>query len=121
MSNKNSINYRKVGDYLISNIILPPEEAKIHLGKWGMLHKDYMLKNKKVAVAIMTAEGKFWQYLADIDKQAEEMFSRLISDTAKTEGITEELKTGNQMLWVERMNNVQARAREITYNELIFN
>ena len=104
MSNKNSINYRKVGDYLIPNLRLPPKEAKIRLGKWGMLHKDYMLKNKKVAVAIMTAEGKFWQYLADIDKQAEEMFSRLISDMAKTEGVTEELKSDNQMLWVERMN-----------------
>ena len=121
MSNENSINYRQVGDYNIPNLILTPEEAKIRLGKWGMLHKDYMLKNKKVAVAIMTAEGKFWQYLADIDKQAEEMFSRLINDMARIEGITEELKTDNQMLWVERMNNVQARAREITYNELIFN
>lgn len=121
MSNKNTIQYRQVGDYLIPNLTLPPEEANITLGKWGMLHKDYLLKNKKVAVAIMTAEGKFWQYLADIDKQAEEMFSRIISDMAKAEGVTEELKTDNQMLWVERMNNIQARAREITCNELIYN
>ena len=57
MSNK--IQYRRVGDYLIPNLMIPPEEARVTLGKWGMLHKDYMLKHKKVTVAIMTAEGRF--------------------------------------------------------------
>jgi hypothetical protein len=87
MSNNNSITYRRVGDYLIPNLILPPEEAKVRLGKCGMMHKDYMLKHKKVTVTIMTAEGRFWQYLAEIDKQAEDMFSRIVSDMAKTEGV----------------------------------
>lgn len=120
MSNSNSISYRRVGDYYIPNLILPPEEAKVRLGKWGMLHKDYMLKHKKVTVAVMTAEGRFWQYLAEVDKQAEEMFSRLVSDMAKDEDVTEQLKAENQMEWVQQMMNIEARAREIVCEELIY-
>lgn len=120
MSNNNSITYRRVGDYLIPNLILPPEEAKVRLGKCGMMHKDYMLKHKKVTVTIMTAEGRFWQYLAEIDKQAEDMFSRIVSDMAKTEGVTEQLKAENQLEWVQRMMNIEARTREIVCSELIY-
>ena len=120
MSNNNSISYRRVGDFMIPNLILPPEEAKVRLGKWGMMHKDYMLKHKKVTVAIMTAEGRFWQCLAEIDKQAEDMFSRLVSDMAQNEGVTEQLKAENQMTWVQRMMNIEARAREIVIDELIY-
>ena len=65
MSNK--IRYRQVGDFKIPNLTLPPEEANIRLGKWGMLHKDYLLKHKKVVFATLLAESKLWQYLADID------------------------------------------------------
>lgn len=121
MSNNNSITYRRVGDYYIPNLILPPEEAKVRLGKWGMLHKDYLLKHKTVTVAIMTAEGRFWQYLAEIDKQAEELFSRLVSDMAKAEGVTEQLKAENQLEWVQKKMNIEARAREIVCKELIYN
>ena len=67
MLNGNTISYRRVGDYNIPNLTLPPEEANIRLGKWGMLHKDYLLKHKKVVFATLLAEGKLWQYLADID------------------------------------------------------
>ena len=70
MSNKNSISYRRVGDYNIPNLILPPEEATITLGMWGMLHKDYLLKHKKVLFATLVAEGKLWQHLTDVDTQA---------------------------------------------------
>lgn len=114
------ITYREVNGYMIPNFILPPEEAKVCLGKWGMLHKDYMLKHKRVTVTIMTAEGKFWQYLADIDKQATEMFSRIVNEMAKSEGVTEQLKAENQMLWVQKMGNIEARAREIVLSELIY-
>lgn len=119
MSN-NNITYRKVGDYMIPNLTLPPEEANITLGKFGMLHKDFMLKHKPFEVTIMTAEGRFWQYLAEIDKQAEDMFSRLVNDMAKTEGVTENLKAENQMLWVQRINNIQSRAREVVCKELTY-
>lgn len=119
MDNNTKLEYRRVGDYMIPNLALPTEESKIRLGKWSMLHKDYMLKNKKVTVTIMTAEGKFWQYLAEVDKQADEMFSRLVSEMAISEGVTEQLKTENQMLWLQRMGNIESRAREVVFNELI--
>ena len=120
MSNKNSISYRQVGDYIIPNLIIPPEEAKVRLGKWGMLHKDYMLKNKKVIVTIMTAEGRFWQYLAEIDKQARDMYETLIEQMKEREGVTEQLKEENQMLWVQKMSNIEASAREFVCAELIY-
>ena len=112
--------YREVNGYMIPNLILPPEEAKVRLGKWGVLHKDYILKHKKVTVAIMTAEGKFWQYLAEVDKQAEEMYDLLIEQMKDAEGVTEQLKADNQMLWVQRMGNIEARAREVVCEEVIF-
>ncbi len=115
------ITYRQVGDYLIPNLKLPPEETKVTLGKWGMMHKDYMLKNKKVTVAIMIAEGRFWRYLAEIDKQAEDMFSWLVNDIAKVEGVMERLKVKNQMSWVQKMMNIEARSREIVIKEFIYN
>jgi hypothetical protein len=114
------ITYREVNGYMIPNLILPPEEAKVRLGKWGVLHKDYILKHKKVTVAIMTAEGKFWQYLAEVDKQAEEMYDLLIEQMKDAEGVTEQLKADNQMLWVQRMGNIEARGREFVCEEVIF-
>lgn len=117
---QNGGTYRRFGDFMIPNLILPPEETKVRLGKWGMMHKDYMLKHKKVIVSIMTAEGRFWQYLSEIDKQAEELFSRLVTDLAKDEGVTEQLKADNQMEWVKRMMNIEAQAREIVCVELIY-
>lgn len=120
MEQNTKLEYRKVGDYMIPNLTLPTEETAIRLGKWGMLHKDYMLKHKKVTVTIMTAEGRFWQYLVEVDKQAEEMFSRLIEQMAKSEGITEQLKSTNQLEWVQRMNNIHSRATEIVNAELIY-
>ena len=119
MSNK--IQYRQVSDYLIPNLILPPEEANIRLGKWGMLHKDYLLKHKKVVFATLLAEGKLWQYLSDVDTQAQQMFDTLVEHMKTTEDITEQLKEQNQWEWVQRMGNIQARAREIVCKELIFN
>ena len=83
MTSKNSISYHQVGDYLIPNLIISPEEA-VRLGKWGMLHKDYMLRNKKVTVTIMTAEGRFWRYLAEVDKQATDMFAPIAEQVCRT-------------------------------------
>lgn len=120
MSNKNTIQYRRVGDYLIPNLILPTEEANIRLGKWGMLHKDYLLKHKNVLFTTLLAEGKLWQYLSDIDTQAQQMFDTLVGQMKKSEGVTEKLKEGNQLEWVRRMQNIEARAREIVATELIY-
>ncbi len=120
MSNKNSISYRRVGDYNIPNLTLPPEESKIALGKWGMLHKDYLMKHKKVLFATLLAEGKLWRYLANIDIQAHRMFDTLVAQMKEAEGVTEQLKEENQMGWVCLMQNIEASAREIVTAELIY-
>lgn len=116
----NHISYRRVGDYNIPNLTLPPEEANIRLSKWGMLHKDYLLKHKKVLFATLLAEGKLWQYLADIDTEAQQMFDMLVEQMQESEGVTEKLKEENQMEWVCRMQNIEARAREIVCEEIIY-
>lgn len=118
MSNK--IQYRRVGDYLIPNLILPPEEAKITLGKWGMMHKSYLEKHNKVLFSLLLSQGKLYQHCADVENQAMDMFDILIKQMKETEEVTEELKENDQWEWVQRMSNIQARAREIVYNELIY-
>ena len=121
MKNNTNIIYRQVGDFNIPNLILPPEEAKITLGKWGMLHKDYLIKHKKALFATLLAEGKLYQHCAEIENQAQQMFDTLVERMKEAEGVTEKLKEKNQMEWVQRMGNIQARAREIVCKELIFN
>ncbi|MBR6567983.1 MAG: TnpV protein [Clostridia bacterium] len=120
MKNNTNIQYRQVGDFNIPNFILPPEEANIRLGKWGMLHKDYLLKHKKAVFATLLAEGKLYQHCAEVEKQAQQMFDTLVEQMKQTEGVTEQLKEGNQLEWVQRMGNIQQRAREIVYSELIY-
>ncbi len=117
--NESKIIYCQVGDYMIPNITLPPEETKVELGMWGMKHKDYLMKNKRVLFNIMLTKGMLHQHLAEVDKQAEELFFRLIDDIAKAEGVNEQLKAENQMEWVCRMNNIKSRAREIVCADLI--
>ncbi len=120
MSKTNLITYRQVGDYNIPNLILPPEETNIKLGKWGMLHKNYLQKHKPVVFATLLAQGKLYQYLADIDIQAQQMFDTLVEQMKQKENITEQLKEGNQMEWICRMLNIEARVVEIINKELIY-
>ena len=120
MKNNTNIQYRQVGDFNIPNFILPPEEANIRLGKWGMLHKDYLLKHKKAVFATLLAEGKLYQHCAEVEKQTQQMFDTLVEQMKQTEGVTEQLKEGNQLEWVQRMGNIQQRASEIVYSELIY-
>ena len=120
MSNRNSISYRRVGDFNIPNLILPPEEANITLGKWGMLHKEYLYKNKKVLFTTLLTQGKLYQHCAEVENQAQNMFDTLVEQMKETEGVTEQLKEENQLEWVQRMNNLQQRAREVVLNELIY-
>ena len=116
----NNITYRRVGDYNIPNLILPPEEANIKLGKWGMLHKDYLHKHKKVLFTTLLTQGKLYQHCADVEKQAQEMFDSLVKQMKKVESVTEQLKEENQMEWVCRMQNIEARTKEIVTTELIY-
>ena len=120
MPNKNSISYRNVGDYNIPNLILPLEEAGVGLGKWGMLHRDYLEKHNRVLFNLLLTQGKLYQHCADIEKQAQDMFDTLVEQMKKSEGVTEKLKEENQLEWVCRMQNIEARAREMICEELIY-
>lgn len=104
----------------VVNFILPPEEASVRLGKWGMLHKDYLLKNKKVLFTTLLTQGKLYQHCAEVETQARDMFDTLFDQMKNAEGVTEQLKEENQFEWVCRMQNINARVRKIINNEIIF-
>ena len=116
---QNGGTYRTVGDYRIPNITLPAEASK-PLGVWGLKRKDYLMQHKRVQFNIMLMTGTLWTHLAEIDEQASAMLSRLVEQMKVNEDITEQLKEQDQMEWIARMNNIEARAREIVNHELIF-
>ncbi|MBQ8028183.1 MAG: TnpV protein [Clostridia bacterium] len=115
-----NITYRQVNDYMIPNLKLPPEETAIRLGKWGMMYKDYLQKHNSVLFITLLTQGTLYQHCADIENQAQQMFNTLVEQMTKTENITEQLKSQNQLEWVQRMNSIQERANEIVCNELIY-
>ena len=115
-----NITYRQVNDYMIPNLRLPPEESAIRLGKWGMMHKNYLEHNKRGIFMLMVTKCTLWPYLADIDRQANEMYDLLIEQMKEAEGVTEELKEQDQLEWVQRMGNIQQRSREVVCSELIY-
>ena len=114
------ITYRQVGDYLIPNLKLPPEETRVTLGKWGMLYKDYLFNHKIVEFSALLAKGKLYQHCAEVENQANEMCDMLIEQMKAAEGVTEELKEQNQLEWVKIMGNIQQRVNEIICRELIY-
>ncbi|MBQ2847144.1 MAG: TnpV protein [Clostridia bacterium] len=116
---QNGSTYRMVGDYRIPNIS-SPSEASEPLGVWGLKRKDYLMKHKRVQFNIMLMSGTLWTHLAEVDEQASAMFSRIVEQIKANKKITEQLKEQNQMEWVARMNNIEARAREMVNLELIF-
>ena len=119
MKNNANIQYRQVGDFNIPNLVLPPEETNIRLGKWGMLYKDYLLKHKKLLFTTLLVEGKLYQHCHDVENQAQQMFDSLVKHMKEAEDVTEELKGVNQLEWICRIQNIEARAREIVYMKLI--
>mgnify|MGYP003463157844 CR=1 FL=1 len=106
MSNRNSISYRTVGDYLIPNLVFSPEEASVTLSKWGMMHKNYLEKHKKVFFYTLLMQGKLYKNRAEVENQAREMFDTLVEQMKEAEGVTEQLKEENQLLWVQIMGNI---------------
>ncbi|MDD6022237.1 MAG: TnpV protein [Oscillospiraceae bacterium] len=116
---KNGLWYELQGDYYIPCLALPEGEDK-PIGIWGQRHKRYLKEHRKATYAALLSDGKLITHLAEIDEQAEEMFSRLVKDLAEKENVTEKLKAENQMLWIQRMNNIRNRATEIANAELIF-
>lgn len=117
---KNGLWYELQGDYYIPCLTLPEEEQN-PIGVWGQRHLRHIKQNSKVLYLNLLTSGKLNGYLADIDKQAEDMLSRLVKQMAESEGVTEKLKADNQMEWVARMNNIRSRAMEIVKSDLIYN
>lgn len=111
--------YTQVGDYLLPDLELPEEEQQ-PIGVWGQRHRRYLKEHRRASYATLLTGGRLNSYLADIDRQAEEMFLRLVKQMVEAEGVTEQLKAGNQMEWVGRMNNIRSRAMEIVNSELIY-
>lgn len=116
---KNGLWYELQGDYYIPCLTLPEEEQQ-PIGVWGQRHLRYIKQNRKVLYLNLLTSGKLNRYLSDLDKQAEEMFSRLIKQMATCEGVTEQLKADNQMEWVDRMNNIRNRAMGIVNADIVF-
>ena len=115
----NGLWYEMQGDYYIPCLILSEEETQ-PIGLWGQRHKRYLQEHKRAVYTTLLTSGKLNGYLADIDEQATEMMFRLVEQMADKEGVTEQLKAENPMLWVVRMNEIQARAREIINREIIY-
>ena len=115
----NGINYTLQGDYYLPDLKLP-EQPSVEIGIWGKRHLRYIKSHRPILFTNLLTSCKLTSYLADVDEQAEDMFFRLVNQIAEKEGITEQLKAANQMLWVRQMNNIRYRATEIVNSELIY-
>lgn len=111
--------YTRQGDYCLPDVCLPPEEKRL-IGIYGQRRRVYLKKHHRVLYFNLLTTGKLNDYLADLNEQAEAMFSRLVKQLSEKEGVTEALKAENQMLWVQRMNNIRSAAMEIVANDLIY-
>ena len=116
---QNGLWYELQGDYYLPCLKLPEEETA-HIGIWGQRHRRYLKTYRKTLYTSLLTCGKLNSYLADIDRQAEKMFSRLVKQMAEAEGVNEELKSMDQMVWVQRMNSIRNRVSEIISEELIY-
>lgn len=104
---------------MLPDLLPAEEETEANIGVWGMRHKRYLKQNHKVRYYNLLTSGKLNSYLTDIEKQAQNLFLRLVKDLAEKENVTEELKSTDMMLWVQKMNNVRNRATKIVNNDLI--
>ena len=114
------IEYRKVGDYYLPNLVAPENIKNFKLGKYGKLRLNYLKDFKKAEYTILLMDNKLQKHLIQIDKQANDRFELLMKQLVEKENITEELKATNQMEWVGKMNNIKNRAEEIILKELIY-
>ncbi len=116
---RTGLKYELIGDYYLITGDDEPEEGQTPIGIWGRRHHEYLRRNKRITLSSLQISGKLNNYLADIDRQAEEMFERLIKQMTESEGVTEQLKVADQMAWVGKMDNIRNRAAEVVNNELI--
>ena len=116
---RTGLKYELVGDYYLIAGDDEPEENQ-PIGIWGQRHLRYLKNHRKVFYADLLTSGKLNCYLADVDRQAEQLFLRLVKQIADAEGITETLKASDQMEWVRKMNNIRSCATEVVNSELIY-
>ena len=109
--------YRQEGDYLLPNLDVP---KNVPVDIWGQRRKRYLREHRKALYTAMLLSDKLNNHLTEIDQQAGKMFSQLVEQMAKQEGITEQLKVDSQMEWVGRMNNIRSAVEEIVTTEIIF-
>ena len=114
------IRYTLQGDYYLPDLKLPEQEDK-PVGLRGQRHLNYIKQHRKILYINLLTSGKLNEHLADIDKQADDMFFQLVKQMAECEDVTEKLKADNQMEWIARMNNIRNRATEIVNNDIIYN
>lgn len=111
--------YTLQGDYRLPNLILPVEEER-HIGVWGQRRLRYLKQHHRVLYYNLLTSGKLHSHLADVEEEAQILFSRLVKEYAEKGGVTEQLKSSDQMAWVRRMNNVRSRVIEVISKELIY-
>ena len=111
--------YTMQGDYRLPNLTLPAEEER-PIGVWGQRRLNYLKHHRKVLYFNLFTSGKLHSHLADTEEQAQELFSRLVKEYAEKEGVTEQLKSADQMKWVRKMNNMRERATEDVNSEVVF-
>ena len=116
---KNGLWYELQGDYYIPCLILPAEKEQ-PIGLWGQRHLRYLKEYRRATYITLFTSGRLNNYLADIDRQAQELFFRLVEQMKQVQGITEPLKVENQLEWVQRLNNIKACVREIVNEEIIY-
>ncbi len=116
---KNGLWYEKQGDYYLPCLSLPEEEAQ-PIGVWGQRHRRYLKEHRRVTYYSLLTSGILNSYLAEIDRQAEDLFSRLVEQYAAAEGVTETLKADAPMEWIGRMNNIRSRVTEVVNAEIIY-
>ena len=112
------LEYIRNGDYYIPNLTIQKEERSI--GKWGRMHREFLREYHPIQFSQLVLSDALYTYLADLNEQAQERMETLISQMQNAEGITEELKAADPMVWMQRMNNIHTRAEEIVREELIF-
>lgn len=116
---KTGISYTLVGDYYLPDLALS-EEPHYEIGRFGMMRRSYLKNHRKGLFTNLLTSGKLNEHLHEIDQTANERFELISSQMEKTEGVTEQLKSENQMLWVQKMNNIRNRVEEIIREELIY-
>ena len=116
---KNGLWYELQGDYYIPCLILPAEKEQ-PIGLWGQRHLRYLKEHRRNTYTTLLTSGRLNNYLADIDRQAQERMERLTEQMKRVQGITEQLKAENALEWTQRMNNIRACAKEIVEKEIIF-